>query len=255
MSFRIWLKSPVNHRGQILDLLVFLVSLFLLAPFTNLLQRLGQGFSSNDTPASQELALIILAAFACYTLGAILKRPPLHEGIGALPSPGYAGCLYVAWVSLHLSLGILGASFIAAAFDQMPRGFLVVAVILLSTLPTFFATRLVFRPKKLPSMPLWRKNWVMELYGDVLIVAAVILITVMWNIWVSGLFFVTWPGHTFGDKLFGAALAAGAFALFYVAPRFMFLIEDFNRWPTWATIGLTLAPLVGRILLGDGPAK
>src|SRR5215813_9700227 len=95
MSFWTWLKSPANHRGQILDLLVFLVNLFLLGPFTNLLQRLGQGFSANDNLASQELALIILAAFASYTLGAILKRPPLHERIGALPSPDYAGCLYV----------------------------------------------------------------------------------------------------------------------------------------------------------------
>src|SRR5262245_7171659 len=254
MSFWTWLKSPANHRGHILDLLVFLVNLFLLGPFTNLLQRLGQGFTSNDNLASQELALSILAAFASYTLGAILKRPPLHERVGVLPSPDYAGCLYVAWISLHLSLCILGASLIASSFDQLPKGLPVIAMILLSTLPTIFATRLVFRPKNLASMPAWRKHWVMELYADVLIGAAVILLTVIWNIWISGLFFVTWPGHTLGDKLFGAALAAGAFALFYVAPRFMFLIEDFNRWPTWATIGLTLAPLVVRILLG-APAR
>lgn len=255
MSLWTWLKSPANHRGQILDLLVFVVNLLLLGPFINLLQRLGQGFSANDTAAARQLALIILAAFIAYTVGAILKRPPLHERRHALPSPEYAGCLYVAWVSLHLSLCILGASLIAAAFDQVPKGLPVVAVFLLSTLPTIFATRLVFRPKKLDSIPAWRKHWLMELFADVLIVAAVILLTVIWNIWISELFFVTWPGHSFGDKLFGAALAAGAFALFYVTPRFMFLIEDFNRWPTWATIGLTLAPLVGRILLTDAPAK
>ena len=255
MSFWTWLKSPANHRGQILDLLVFLVNLFLLGPFTNLLQRLGQGFSANDSVASQELALIVLACFCAYTLGAILKRPPLHQRIGTVPSPGYGGCLYVAWVCLHLSLCILGASFVAAAFNQAPKALPVLAVILLSTLPTFFVTRLVFRPKKLAAMPGWRKTWVMELYADMLIVAAVIIITVMWNIWISGLFFVTWPGHTFGDKLFGAALAAAAFAMFYVTPRFMFLIEDYDRWPTWVTIGLTLAPLVGRILLGGAATK
>jgi hypothetical protein len=254
MSFLTWLKSPANHRGQILDLLVFLVNLFLLAPFTNFLQRL-EGFSANDNAAAQKLGLIILTAFVAYTIGAILKRPPLHERLHSLPSPHYAGCLYVAWVSLHLSLCILGASLIAAAFDQVPKGLPVVGVFLLSTLPTVFATRLVFRPKKLASIPAWRKHWVMELYADVLIVAAVILLTIIWNIWISELFFVTWPGHTFADKLFAAALAAGAFALFYVTPRFMFLIEDFNRWPTWATITLTLAPLVGRILLGEAPAK
>jgi len=255
MSFWTWFGSPAKHRGHLLDLLVFLANLFLLGPFTNLLQRLGHGFATNDNLAARRLSLIILAAFAAYMLGAILKLPPLHERVAALPSPEYAGCLYVAWLSLHLSLSILGASFIAAGFDTVPKGLPVIAVILLSTLPTIFVTRVIFRPKKLAEMRAWRKKWPMELLADLLIVAAILLLTIMWNIWFSGLFFVTWSGHTFGDRLFGAALAAVAFALFYVTPRFLFLIEDFNRWTTWATIGLTLAPLVGRILLGDAPAE
>jgi len=255
MSIQTWLGSPAKHRGHLLDLLVFVANLFLLGPFTNLLQRLGHGFATNDNLAARRLSLVILAAFGAYTLGAILKRPPLHERVAALPSPEYAGCLYVAWVSLHLSLSILGAAVIAAGFDAVPRGLPVIAMILLSTLPTFFVTRVIFRPKKLAAMPAWRKKWPAELLADVLIVAAVILLTIMWNIWFSGLFFVTWSGHTFGDRLFGAVLAAVAFALFYVTPRFLFLIEDFNRWTTWATIALTLAPLVGRILLADAPAE
>jgi hypothetical protein len=255
MSFWTWLGSPVKHRGHLLDLLVFLANLFLLGPFTNLLQRLGHGFATNDDLAARRLSLIILAAFAAYTLGAILKRPPLHERVAALPSPEYAGCLYSAWLSLHLTLSILGASFIAAGFDIMPKGLPVVAVILLSTLPTIFVTRVIFRPRKLAEMRAWRRKWPMELLADSLIVAAILLLTIMWNIWFSGLFFVTWSGHTFGDRLFGAALAAVAFALFYVTPRFLFLIEDFNRGTTWATISLTVAPLVGRILLGNAPAE
>ena len=255
MSIWTWLTSPANHRGQILDLLVFLVNLFLLAPFTNLLQQLGRGFTANDNVAAQRLGLIILTAFMAYMLGAILKRPPLHERRKTLPSPGYAGCLYLGWVSLHLSLCILGAAVIAAAFDQVPKGLAVTGVVVLCTLPTIFVTRLLFPPRKLESMPAWRKHWVTELYADLLIAGAVVLLTIMWNIWISGLFFATWPGQTFADRLFGAALAAGAFALFYVTPRFMFLVEDFNRWPTWATIGLTLAPLVGRILFGSAPAE
>jgi hypothetical protein len=232
-----------------MDLLVFLANLFLLAPFTNLLHRLGQGFTANDNAAARGLSWVVLTAFLAYTLGAILKRAPLHARVGALPGPDYAGCLLIAWVSLHLSLSILGASLIAAGFNAVPKGIPVMLVILLSILPTVFVVRVVFRPKKLADIPAWRKKWPMELLADVLIVSAVIMLTIMWNIWIAGLFFVTWPGHTVGDKLFAAALAAGAFALFYVTPRFLFLIEDFNRWVTWATIGLTLAPLVGRILL------
>jgi len=249
MSFWSWLKTQ-NHRGQAMDLLVFLANLFLLAPFTNLLQRLGQGFMSNDSAAARGLSWVVLTAFMAYLLGAILKRAPLHARVAALPNPDYVGCMLVAWVSLHLSLSILGASLVAAGFNAAPKGIPLMLVILLSTLPTIFVIRVVFRPKKLAEIPAWRKKWPMELLADVLIVSAVIMLTIMWNIWISGLFFVTWPGHTFGDKLFGAALAAGAFALFYVTPRFLFLVEDFNRWLTWATIGLTLAPIIGRILLG-----
>jgi hypothetical protein len=237
-----------------LDLLVFLASLFLLGPFTRLLGRLGAGFTANDDTSARQLALIILAAFISYTLGAILKRPPLHERVKSLPSPGYEGCLFLVWVSLHLSLSILGAAVIAASFDAGPKAVPVMAMILCSILPTFFVTRVVFRPKKLEQIPAWRKSWVMELLADLLIIAAVILLTIMWDIWIGDLFTNTWEGQTFGDRLFAAGLAAGAFALFYLSPRFLFLIEDFNKRLTWVTIGLTFVPLLSRILFG-WPAK
>lgn len=233
-----------------MDLLVFLANLFLLGWFTNLLQRLGSGFTNNDDASARGLAWIVLIAFLAYMLGAILKRAPLHARAGMLPNPDYAGCLLIGWVSLHLSLSILGAALIAASFDAAPKGIPVALMASLSILPTFFAIRVIFRPKKLDQIAAWRKSWPMELLSDTLIVSAVIMLTIIWNIWIADLFYVTFPGHTFGDKLFGAALAAGAFAMFYVAPRFLFLVEDFNRWITWATIGLTLAPLIGRILLG-----
>ncbi len=233
-----------------MDLLVFLANLFVLGRFTNLLQRLGHGFASDDNVAALRLSFIVLAAFSAYTLGAILKRAPLHARVGMLPNPDYAGCLFVAWLALHLSLSIFGATFIAAGFDAAPKAVPILAVVLISTLPTIFVTRVVFRPKKLAEIAAWRKSWPMELFADILIVAAVILVTIMWNVWFAGLFTNTWNGQTIGDKLFAAALASVAFALFYVTPRFLFLIEDFNQWTTWATIALTLAPLVGRILFG-----
>ena len=95
----------------------------------------------------------------------------------------------------------------------------------------------------------------MELLADLLIVSAVIMLTIMWDLWIAELFTGTWKGQTFGDRLFGAGMAVGAFAFFYLSPRFLFLIEDFNRRLTWATIALTVAPLVGRILFGGGPAR
>jgi hypothetical protein len=232
-----------------MDLLVFLANLFLLAPFSNLLQRLGHGFVTDDARAARGLGWVVLIAFITYTLGAIFKRAPLHARVAALPSPDYASCLFLAWLCLHITLTILGASLIAASFNAAPKGIPIFVMIAGTLLPTIFVTRVIFRPKKLAEIPDWRKRWPIELLADLLIVSAVIMLTVMWNIWIADIFVVEFAGHTLGDKLMSAALAAGAFAMFYVTPRFLFLIEDFNRWITWATIGLTLAPVVGHILV------
>lgn len=250
MSFWSWFTAQASHRGHILDLLVFAANLFLLGPFTNLLQRLGRGFATDDAGTARGLGWVVLIAFIAYTLGAMLKRAPLHARVGALPNPAYAGCLFLIWISLHLTLTILGASLIAASFDAAPKGIPVLVMILGTMLPTIFVIRVIFRPKKLAEIPAWRKKWPMELLADLLIVSAVVMLTIMWNIWIADLFIVEWAGHTIGNKLFAAALAAGAFVMFYVTPRFLFLLEDFNRWVTWAMIGLTLAPVVGRIILG-----
>src|SRR4051812_8361149 len=254
MTFWARLKSPANQRGQVMDLLVFLGSLFLLGPFARLLERLGAGFTANNDTAARELALIVLAAFVSYTGGAMLKRAPLHAR-RSLPNPDYAGCLFLAWISLHLSLSILGAALIAASFDTGSKGVSLFLMIILSILPTFFVARVVFRPKRLEQIPSWRKSWLMELVADLMIVAAVVMLTIMWDLWIAWLFTGTWKGQTFADRLFGAGMAVGAFAFFYLSPRFLFLIEDFNQRLTWATIALTAAPLIGRILLGGGPAR
>jgi hypothetical protein len=250
MSISSWLG---RHRGHVLDVLVFLANLFLFGIVARWLGKLGAGFTANEDKAARQLAFIILAAFISFTVGAILKRAPLHTRRKTLPSPGYAGCLFLGWISLSLSLSIFGAAVVAVGLEHAPKGVPLALVILLSTLPTIFAARVVFPPKKLEQMPAWRRSWPMELLADILIVAAVLLLTIMWNIWFADLFIFDSPGLGLTEKLFAAGLAAGAFALFYVTPRFLFLIEDFDRWATWVTIGLTLAPLIGRILLA-GPS-
>jgi hypothetical protein len=252
MSVSSWLG---RHRGHLLDVLVFLANLFLFGAVARWLGKLGAGFTANDDAAARQLAFIILAAFTSYTVGAMLKRAPLHARRKSLPSPGYAGCLFLGWISLSLSLSIFGAAIVAVGFEHAPKGVPLALVILLSLLPTVFAARVVFPPKKVEQIPAWRKSWPMELLADIMIVAAVLLLTIMWNMWFADLFVFDSPGLGLTEKMFAAGLAAAAFALFYVTPRFLFLIEDFNRWPTWVTIGLTLAPVIGRILLSGAPAR
>jgi hypothetical protein len=237
-----------RHRGQLLDALVLLANLLLQAPFALLLQP-GPDVATTDDAAARWLGAIVLAALLAYTLGAVLKRAPLHARVPALPDPAHAGCLFVGWVGLHLVLSILGAAAVVVGFAAAPKALLVVAMIVLCTLPTLFAARVVLRPGNLGNIPAWRQAAAMEWAADLLIAVAVVLATLTWNVWGAELF-ATWTGPTFPDKLIAAALAAASFAMLYVTPRFLFLIEDHDRWTTWATIALTPAPLLGRMLIG-----
>src|SRR5688500_5995805 len=131
MNISSWLG---RHRGHVLDVLVFLANLFLFGVVARWLGKLGAGFTANDDAAARRLAFIILAAFICYTAGAILKRAPLHERRKSLPSPSYAGCLFLGWISLSLALSIFGAAIVAVGLEHAPQGVPLVFVILLRLL-------------------------------------------------------------------------------------------------------------------------
>jgi hypothetical protein len=122
-------------------------------------------------------------------------------------------------------------------------------MIVLSVLPTAMAVRLLVRPKPSSLQTGWRTHPLREGLADLLIGAAVLLSTWFWHAHLSELFFADFPGASFGDRLLGSMLAAGAFAMFYVAPRFLFLLEDHARWGTWVSIGSTLVPLLVRMWL------
>jgi hypothetical protein len=149
-----------------MDLLVFLASLFLLGPFAKLLGRLGAGFTANDDTAARELALIILTSFVFYTVGAMLKRAPLHARVKSLPNPEYAGCLFLGWISLHLSLSILGAAAIAASFDAAPKAVPVTLMVALSISLRSLWLELFF--DRVWNRLLLARSWPMELLADLL---------------------------------------------------------------------------------------
>ena len=124
MSFWTWLRSPVNTRGQMMDLLVFLANLFLLGPFARLLGRLGAGFTANDDAAARQLAFDHSGRVRLLHRGCNAQaRAAARAASNRCPSPEYAGCLFLGWISLHLSLSILGAAVIAAGFEPRQKAF------------------------------------------------------------------------------------------------------------------------------------
>lgn len=238
----------LRHRGQLLDGLVILANLLLQEPFDKLLQPRPE-VATTGGAAARLVGAIMLAAMVLYTIGAILKRAPLHARVPDLPSYSDAGCFYVGWVALHVVLSTLGAASVMAGFGGVPEPLLVTGGVVLWTLPTVFAARVVLRPRNLAAVPAWRKAAMTEWMADLLITLAIIPCTLVWNVSVADIL-DTFTGPTFADKLVAAVLAAGSFAILYVTPRFLFLVEDHGRWLTWVTVMATPLPMLGRMLLG-----
>src|SRR5689334_23069580 len=70
---------PVNYRGLLFDLGVFVLNVFLVRLLTRHVGRLlSQSFLADDPQASRTLLIIISAASAAQILGAALKRMPLQ---------------------------------------------------------------------------------------------------------------------------------------------------------------------------------
>jgi hypothetical protein len=192
---------------------------------------------------------VLLAALLAYTLGAALKRAPFYARVPELAAPAHTGCLCVAWFVLHTALVLVAAAFCVAEGPEVPQVVSVVGLTVLSVLPTAMAVRMLVRPKASALKPGWRTHPLRESLADLCIGAAVLLSTWFWNENVAELFYADFPGASFGDRLIGTVLAAGSFAMFYAAPRFVFLLEDHARWGTWLSMSSTLLPLLARLWL------
>jgi hypothetical protein len=228
----------------VLDALACVVQVALLA---SSIGRFSQAPSAEALEPS--FRWILLAALLAYTLGVALKRAPFQARVTALDAPAHAGCLCAAWLVLHLALSIFAAAFCVAEAPEVPLALRVAAMIALSVLPTAMAVRLLVRPSRSTTLARWRIHPLTEGGADLLIGAAVLLGTWFWNEQVAGLFYADFPGASLGDRLIGAVLATGSFAMFYVAPRFLFLLENHARWGTWISMGAAVLPMLARIWL------
>ncbi|MBK9385862.1 MAG: hypothetical protein IPN34_13715 [Planctomycetes bacterium] len=239
----------MSHRGQVLDLLTCAAQVWLLAGLALPGSAAPRAALASEEVSAPSFRWILIAALCAYTLGATLKRAPFQARVPALSAPAHAGCLCVAWFVLHFGLSLFAAARCMSDAPEVPLVLRVLGMAVLSVMPTAMAARLLVRPRNAPALAAWRTHPLTEGLADLLIVAAVLLATCFWNEQVAGLFFADFPGASFGDRLIGTVLAVGAFAMFYAAPRFVFLLEDHARWGTWISIGSTLLPLLARLWL------
>jgi hypothetical protein len=247
------------NRGLLLDLLVFVLNLFLMRLLTQFFIDLFQNVSADEPLAKLIISLACVGMWILPAAGSVLKRWPLHQrrtktgnqnvldsNFGCLFNPIFYFCFNLVLMSAILTgLGDLffGRALLNNGALMVP---LIIAGLLLTIVQTVLTYQYFFPPKKPPRHPFLRTQQ-SEFIGDICLFLNMILYQVLWNLLTfadlgrpSGIL-------EFGGRLFFLCFVA---LLVYFPPRMFFLAEDIHRRSTWLTMLLANAPVIIRILIG-----
>lgn len=237
-----------NRRGLLFDAAMLAANLALVGPLTELVKS-TKGFHPL-------FGLLLLLAVVLSAVGAWLKRRPLQARLAATPRPPMPGGMYLVFLTLFVmqwglfaaclaygleilgeTLGLVCASEAFLAILVMGGGLLTVGLSVWAILPPRYPD--VFAPG------LARR----EAWADMALYGACFIFLVFWN-------------GVFVESLSGAAAAHWAlrcllvvlisvpFAIFYLAPRALFLIEDYRSSEPWLGALLVMVPLALRLVFG-----
>ncbi len=249
-----------THRGILFDIIIFLVSVFLMHTLTGNFIGLAQAANEGDKVAGFAVFLFCLGIFILPPLGAVLKRPHFHYRLklqgktapggetfltGCLFNPIFYFCLNVVIVS---ALNAFIIQFFYGGKDPGETVFvsMVIGGLVFVIIQTFLVYRFFSAPKKEPRSEFFRSP-LSEILGDLCIFLNMILFQVMW-----GVFGRTELGKVAGVEDFLGRLFLICFLalLIYFPPRIFYLAEDLRRPAAWFTILLANSPMIVRILLG-----
>ena len=240
---------PVNYRGLLFDLAVFVVNVFLIRLLTRHIGRLlSLTFLSDDPQASRTLLIIISAACAAQLVGACLKRRPLQARLLAQHDSGASlfGCVMI----LHFALTLITSAAIVALLLPNSSGGLSVLVFFLCLIPTALVWRAMM-PYKQPPEPDWRNSHGAEVVADLCLFAYMLVNLAVWNTLTAGSNVrATGVGDVFSRAL-GFLLLSPVILLFYLPPRLLFLVEDYRYPATWISMTLAVAPVAYRLIIGS----
>jgi hypothetical protein len=259
------MSSPPNifalhNRGLLLDVVVFVLNIFLMRWLTGYFLELMQLANAEERLAQFILSSMCLAMWVLPAAGAVLKRRHFHrrlqkEGKTVEWDSKLAGCFFNPIFYFCLNLVLLSA-ILAGLGDflfgrrLLNSGAIFVPLIFLGLICTIVQTFLIYRyfsaPKK-PSRFEFLRHPESEVLGDICIFVNMILFQVIWNTLTfaplgrpSGL-------AEFLGRLFVLCFLA---MLIYFPPRMFYLVEDINRRRTWATMLLANSPVILRVLIG-----
>ena len=229
-------------RGFVLDGAVFLFNLLLAGALSRLVAE-NRGFHPI-------FGLALFAAIFAYAAGAGLKRLPLQARLQAPGRPKLPTAMAVVFFCLavmHLALFMAGASFgIEAILGETAGKRWLLPATIAGLLPTVALVFSLVPPRRPPPEP--DRLAARELAADLLLYLALVVLMVWWDGF--------WADYLAGGKqanlwlnLLLVVLTTVPFALFYLSPRLLFLIEDWRSPATWFRAFLVMLPLARHLLL------
>jgi hypothetical protein len=220
------------------DIAVLLASMFIVGWLTDLVHA-GEDISPL-------FGMLLLAGNVAYTAGAILKRAPLQARLATQPPwGGRALLLFLVLGTMHLGVFALAAMLAVEALG-VPDALAIslwVAAGMLPTTVTVIALVPARHGAERPSSA-WR-----ETGADAAIGFGTVVLLALWE----GALVPSVAGKAHGSIALSAVLVAlmtVPFAIFYLAPRILFLAEDFRKGGTWFRVVLVALPMAWRIVRG-----
>jgi hypothetical protein len=248
-----------ENRGLLLDIVVFLLNLFLMQWLTGYAMELFR-FANDGLPLAQfTLLLGCIAMWVLPAAGAVLKRWHFHQRLKAkrqtVDIDSHLGCLFNP--IFYFCLNIVLMSAIVTGVGQflfgrrlLENGSIFLPLIFGGLICTIIQTVLIYRyfspPQKPPKYEFLQQHQ-SELLGDVCIFVNMVLFQIVWNLLsFAGLGRPSGVGEFIGRLGFLCFLAL----LIYFPPRMFYLAEDIDRGRTWLMMLLANSPVIVRVLIG-----
>lgn len=192
-------------------------------------------------------AVLMLVAVVSHALGAWFKRRPLQARM--MQQPPWGGGAYLLFLTLcvmHLGLFIACTS-LALDVLEAPPFIIPWLLFTLGVAPTFLAIYALLPLRNpVPNEPSRLART--ERVADGLLCLSAVLIFVWWEaVFVES---VAGRGQNYFMDALLVLLMCVPFAMFYLAPRLLYLAEDFRDKKTWLRLVLVVMPLAWRLVAG-----
>lgn len=248
-----------TNRGLLLDIVVFILNLFLMQRLTGYVVELFRYADRGEAIARFALLLACVAMWVLPAAGAVLKRWHFHQRLkaegksvdidshlGCLFNPVFYFCLNIVLVSAIVS----GLGHFLFGDKLLEDGRLFLPLIFGGLIATIFQTYLIYRyfsPPQQPPKSEFLRNPESETLGDIFIFVNMIMFQIAWNMLTLAELGRPSGIAEFLGRLFFLCFIA---LLIYFPPRMFYLAEDISRGRTWLTMLLANSPVIVRTLIG-----